>query len=194
MICAVSGPRAISSASTASSSLVYNIDNGLLDCDVKFAPFVNSGGDVIRLEKCLSRSMRDSLRSSVKLSNYPKSSFTINCIILQTSKDDLAALINAGSMALADASIELLDLVSAYSVTRQSIRSFDASFEDGNEFVATFSFMLSSGSLTDVHLEGRIDTEMVLKCSSFCRQICSMIREQMNSALKQKLSQKGALK
>jgi len=183
VICAVCGPK-LSSLNTTSTS-PFSADGGILECDVKFAPFMRSEAfDDVLIEKSLSRAMGDALRPSVRLSLYPKSLFSISCIILKSSDSDLAALVNCGSLALCDASLEVLDIVTANSISNSDQQIKKPSSE---VFVATFSCMVSTGLICHSDVKGRLDAFQLLNCAEYCKSSCVQIREKMAMTLRNKL-------
>lgn len=187
MICSLSGPMPLSAVSAnqsvSYSSVNSNIDRCTFECNVKFAPFTH-GNDTDRQEKSLSNYLREALQSSMHLDLYPKSHFTLNCIVLQSSfSHDLAALINCGSLALADASIELYDLVTSFSLPSASRINADA------VFVATFSFMSAIDRLCHINISGRLDGVEILSFMENSRLACVNIRKIMSATLVNKLKQ-----
>jgi len=56
--------------------------------------------------------MSEALSVAIRLEKYPKSSIDIFVIVLQDDGGAFAAAINCASLALADAGIEMFDLVS----------------------------------------------------------------------------------
>ncbi len=126
VICSVYGPRA--PAKSTSVDL-----NGRVECELRYAPFVmkprfgdtdnqqskDSYGDADSLEKHIAGTLVESIRSSIFLEKYPKMLISI-VVSLQSSSGyfglDLSAAIVCASLALADASIEMRDLVSASSI------------------------------------------------------------------------------
>lgn len=66
--------------------------------------------------------MQAALESAVQLEAFPKSIVHIKCIIMESAGGDLAVLITAASLALADAGIPMLDLVTAVAIVSADIR------------------------------------------------------------------------
>jgi exosome complex component MTR3 len=66
----------------------------------------------------MSETMQMALAPSIQLDKIPKSSVDVFALILESGGSDLAVAITAASVALADASIELFDLVPACQVVR----------------------------------------------------------------------------
>ena len=119
LICAVYGPRDNPKRHQFSSK-------GNLFCEVNFSPFscqervFNQGS----LSKEYSYSIIQALECAVCLESYPKAQIDIYITILEDSGNSLSHAIIAASIALADAGIEMLDLVSCCAVafTDKTIR------------------------------------------------------------------------
>jgi exosome complex component MTR3 len=60
--------------------------------------------------------MQNSLEAAVQLDAFPKSVVSVHCVVMESGGSDLAVLITAASLALADAGIPMFDLVSACSI------------------------------------------------------------------------------
>ena len=60
--------------------------------------------------------MQAALQSAVQRHTFPKSNVDVYCLVLECGGSDAAVAITAASLALADAGIEMYDLVSACSV------------------------------------------------------------------------------
>lgn len=68
----------------------------------------------------MSGQMLTALEAAMLLRTFPKSNVDVYCLILESGGSDLAVCISAASLALADAGIEMSDLVSACSVVSNS--------------------------------------------------------------------------
>ncbi|EGD81603.1 hypothetical protein PTSG_02318 [Salpingoeca rosetta] len=91
----------------------------ILDCDVKFSPFSGVKHQQTKqtaLERELSQLLESSLKPCVCVSKYPKSVIQVYATVLQDDGAAFSAVINAASMALANAGIEMFDLLAAASV------------------------------------------------------------------------------
>lgn len=67
-------------------------------------------------ERELSAQMQVALEAAVRLQTFPKANVDIYALVLESGGADLAVCICAAGMALADAGIEMEDMVSACSV------------------------------------------------------------------------------
>lgn len=107
IICAVYGPREVTRREDFSMK-------GQLNCEIKFATF--SG--VIRRqhlqdaeEKDMSVVITQALEPAVQLEKFPKSRMDVFLTVLQDDGGVLAGAMTAASVALADAGVEMYDLV-----------------------------------------------------------------------------------
>lgn len=67
-------------------------------------------------EREISGTVQAALQSAVQRHTFPKSNVDVYCLVLESGGSDVAVAITAASLALADAGIEMYDLVSACSV------------------------------------------------------------------------------
>ncbi|CAM9827594.1 unnamed protein product [Ectocarpus sp. 6 AP-2014] len=116
VICAVYGPHAQTGGDSAFS------EEGQLQCDFSYAPFAMPGGRRETRggkkddERELSTLLRQTLESSIQVHRLTKSVVGVHVMVLQADGGELAVATTCASMALADAGIELYDLVTACSV------------------------------------------------------------------------------
>lgn len=108
----------------------YDFKVANLNCEFRFAPFAcfmlrggtnSSGGSSAKSEsldeKNLSSVIEEALKPSILLHKYPKSQIDLYLLCLENDLDNrhtLSASVCAASMALANASIELYDIVAAF--------------------------------------------------------------------------------
>nr|XP_018901316.1 PREDICTED: exosome complex component MTR3-like [Bemisia tabaci] len=112
VICSVFDPREIPNKNEFSPM-------GELYCEFKFAPFscIKRRGHIRDAEeKELSFSLRRALEPAVCRHEFPNFQVDIYVYILDSDGSDLAAAITCASLALADASVPMYDLVTAVSV------------------------------------------------------------------------------
>ena len=74
-------------------------------------------------ERELSVQLQTALEAAVRLQTFPKANVDIYCLVLESAGADLAVCICAASLALADAGIEMEDMVSACSVVSHNHRA-----------------------------------------------------------------------
>lgn len=108
-----------------------------LTTDMRFAPFsCPERGSWIQgsQEKDLSSMLQESLQPAVRLHKYPRSQIEVNVMVLENGGSVLAHAITCASLALADAGIEMYDLVLGCSL-RQDGTSYvaDPSYAEEND-------------------------------------------------------------
>jgi len=118
VICGVYGPR--------QTPKTGYTEEGKLNCDVKFATFAcdELGGGLgkrrkyapDKQEKEYSDLMKQALVSSLRLDTFPKSEVDVNALVLEDGGGGFGAAITCASLALADAGVEMYDLVAACGV------------------------------------------------------------------------------
>jgi hypothetical protein len=100
-------------------------EQGRLTCEVKIAAFARPGRAATATaaadELALAEELHTALSPSVRLQAYPKCSWQLCAFVIEDDGSALAALINCGSLALADASVQMFDTVAACSVVRRML-------------------------------------------------------------------------
>lgn len=64
--------------------------------------------------------MQTALEAAAQLASFPKAVVDVYCLVLEAGGSELAVAISAASLALADAGVEMSDLVAACSTVRLS--------------------------------------------------------------------------
>ena len=110
LVCAVYGPR-------WSRRMEYS-ETGQFACDLKYAPTAQhkrrkrvQADD----EKVASQALTQALTPAIRLSQYPKSYIEAYVVVLEDDGGVLPAAMTAVSLALADAQVEMFDLLAAAS-------------------------------------------------------------------------------
>jgi exosome complex component MTR3 len=208
--CAVHGPRASASPIPITGSLV---------CEIRWAKFAGServdrtsvggGGTGIASgrsevtaseahatdqERELGATLSRVLSAGVRLESYPKSKIEVVVFVLEDDGSALAGAVTAASMALADAGIEMYDLMSgcnAASIDGKVVLdpcSEEESLADSTVFVAC---MPSLGLITNIIQTGEMElatlAEAVKVCSDGADRITELVR---SSLIKQTSKQK----
>ena len=113
-IAAVYGPRELH------PKFLQNPATGILRCDYNMMPFSGHGERVrpggSRRSKEISMVMENSLLPVLNLTDFPNSVVDVFIELPQTDAGTRCAAINAASMALADAGLEMKDLVTAVAI------------------------------------------------------------------------------
>mmetsp|Transcript_34263 Transcript_34263/g.61816 ORF Transcript_34263/g.61816 Transcript_34263/m.61816 type:complete len:230 (-) Transcript_34263:194-883(-) len=131
-------------------------EKGRLNCEVKLTSFATAKQErqeQIALEQSLANSILQALSASVRLDMYPKVAFDVQVMFLESGGSDLPVAISAASLALADAGVALLDLVSSCQVSRSKVREallLDPTIEEesAQDGAVTVAMMASLGEIT----------------------------------------------
>lgn len=135
LICCVYGPRETERKDET------DMKSGRLTADMRFAPFsCPERGSWIQSsqDKDFSLMLLESLQPAVCLHKYPRSQIEVNVMVLENSGSVLAHAVTCASLALADAGIEMYDLVLGCSMR-----------QDGDSFVVDPTYMEENSSGTD---------------------------------------------
>ncbi|XP_060109885.1 exosome complex component MTR3 [Heteronotia binoei] len=110
VLCAVAGPREAAGGGGGAPS---REPRGRLVCEFRRAPFSGRGarGRPSDREPELSLALQEALEAAVRLARYPRAQVEVSALLLQDGGSALAAALCAAGLALADAGIELYDLV-----------------------------------------------------------------------------------
>ncbi|KAL6779350.1 hypothetical protein ACKKBG_A11975 [Auxenochlorella protothecoides x Auxenochlorella symbiontica] len=171
-------------------------EQGSLDCDVRLATFATrQRGRPIQtqLEKELSAQLETALSASVLLHTFPKAVLDVQCLVLEAGGSVLAAVIAAATLALADASIELRDLVSAASVSRvQGIQLLDPTAEEEyrEEAGLVLSFMPCLNQITSLTSHGVWSKDELRDAVELAMGACEEIDAALRDQLVQNASQR----
>eukprot|EP00562_Extubocellulus_spinifer_P007769 CAMPEP_0178507044 /NCGR_PEP_ID=MMETSP0696-20121128/20011_1 /TAXON_ID=265572 /ORGANISM="Extubocellulus spinifer, Strain CCMP396" /LENGTH=329 /DNA_ID=CAMNT_0020136509 /DNA_START=249 /DNA_END=1238 /DNA_ORIENTATION=+ len=138
VLCSVHGPRSAAASSLTGGRVSFNA-GGTINCEVRLAPSFGlnpqtavsaavssldgrAGVGQLRSRATtqqeieLSSGLADAIAPTIRLDRLPKSVVDVFVLVLQSDGSVLPSAITAASLALADAGIELFDLVSSCSV------------------------------------------------------------------------------
>src|SRR3989339_1566543 len=169
---------------------------GILRCHYNMMPFSSTGERVrpggSRRSKEISMVTQKALLPVIDLSEFPNAVVDVFIELPQTEAGSRCAGICAASMALADAGIEMKDLVTAVSVGRvddKLVVDLDYSEEsyDGGP-VADFpvAMLASTGKISLLQMDGLLDKKEIPKLLEMARKACTRIAEIQKAALKEK--------
>ncbi|XP_038609697.1 exosome complex component MTR3 [Tachyglossus aculeatus] len=122
VLCAVSGPRPAEAGGGGGGG-----GEGRLHCDFRRAPFcgarrpaagAGAAGGPSAEEKELSSWLQEALEPAVRLSRYPRARLDLWALLLEDGGSALAAALTAAALALADAGVEMYDLVVGCGLSR----------------------------------------------------------------------------
>ncbi|KAL8194866.1 UNVERIFIED_CONTAM: Exosome complex component MTR3 [Gekko kuhli] len=122
VLCAVAGPREAPGGGGGPGGFGGSggEPRGRLVCEFRRAPFSGRGarGRPSDREPELSLALQEALEPAVRLARYPRAQVDVSALLLQDGGSALAAALCAAGLALADAGIELYDLVVACALCR----------------------------------------------------------------------------
>ena len=194
VLCSVFGPH-------ATDGREY-LEQGQLVCSLRFASFARKprrkerqmpGGTAE--EKALSLELGAALASSVQLHLLPKSTIAVHALVLQDDGGALPAAVSCASLALADASILLYDLVAACSCAvlpspapaiSGAIIALDGSAAElaaAESTIAIVACMPTLDQLTLVRQEGLVPFERLAEGLQLALSGCKLLHGQMKAAL-----------
>ncbi|KAI9206875.1 ribosomal protein S5 domain 2-type protein [Polychytrium aggregatum] len=180
--CSVYGPR---------QGKTKTADRGQLNCDFKFAPFSCSrrrGYPKDPVEKEFGILIKQALSPAVRFETFPKSTVDIFVYVIESdgTASCLAAAITCASLALADAGIEIKDLVVASSAGffgEQIVLDCSTKEESLQTGSLTLSFMPSLNEVTHVLQSGEVAPEAAFQGMELCVDACSKIRPVLDQTL-----------
>ncbi|KAL0583356.1 hypothetical protein ABG067_006736 [Albugo candida] len=191
VICAVYGPR-----NDPRGRRTFHED-GQLICDVKFAPFAEhnhsrspgQGPDELDYSQIVTKA----LLPAIFLDKLPKCVVSCFVVILQSDGSDLAAAIMAASLALADAAIEMCDVVTACTagiIDDKVVVDPCKSEEQRSQGNAMLAILPSLQKVTFVMQEGTITHEQLEDILNVCKVACSnALKKRMKVALTQNVKE-----
>ncbi|KAJ7311932.1 hypothetical protein JRQ81_006252 [Phrynocephalus forsythii] len=126
VLCAVAGPReaaaGVGSGSGSGSGTGSGEPGGRLVCEFRRAPFSSRGARLrpggSERDPELALALQEALEPAVRLARYPRAQLEVSALLLQDGGSALAAALCAAGLALADAGVELYDLVAACALCR----------------------------------------------------------------------------
>ena len=175
---------------------MQNPERGILRCNYNMMPFSSSGERVrpggSRRSKEISMVTEKALIPVLNLEEYPNSVVDVFIELPQTEAGSRCAGICAASMALADAGLEMKDLVCAVSVGRVADKLLvdldysEESYADGPVADIPIAMMPYSNKLTLLQMDGEVKKEDLMKLLEMGKKACMDIYEIQKKALKEK--------
>ncbi len=187
---AVYGPRNLH------PKFLQDPQKGILRCNYNMMPFSSSGERVrpggSRRSKEISLVTEKALLPVLNLEEYPNSVVDIFIELSQTEAGSRCAGICAASMALANAGLEMKDLVCAVSVGKVDdkllvdLDNLEENYKDGGVADIPIAFMPNSGKITLLQMDGEVKKEELMKLIEMGKKVCMNIYEIQKNALKEK--------
>ena len=187
---AVYGPRNLH------PKFLQNPQRGILRCNYNMMPFSSSGERVrpggSRRSKEISMVTEKALLPVLNLEDYPNSVVDVFIELPQTEAGSRCAGICAASMALADAGLDMKDLVCAVSVGKVADKLLvdldysEESYKDGLVADVPIAMLPNSGKITLLQMDGEVKKEELAKLLEMGKKACIDIYEIQKKALKEK--------
>ncbi len=188
---AVYGPRDLH------PKFMQNPQTGILRCNYNMMPFSGHGERVrpggSRRSKEINMVMEKALIPVLDLKDYPNSVVDVFVELPQTDAGTRCAGITAAAMALADAGLEMKDLVAAVAVGKVGdkvvsdlIYDEEAYEEEGGATDIPVAVLPRTGEITLLQLDGGISPSDLKKALELAQVKCREIYEIQKKALKQK--------
>jgi len=191
-LCAVYGPRDLH------PKFMQNPETGILRINYNMMPFSGHGERVRpgggRRSKEISMVMQNSLLPVLNLKDYPNAVVDVFVELPQTDAGTRCAGITAAAMALADAGLEMKDMVCAIAAGRVEdkivvdLNYLEDSHEDGCDIPV--AVMPNSGNITLLQMDGEISREMLKEAIKKARDACKKIYDVQKAALKARFAQR----
>jgi len=138
-----------------------------------------------------------SLEPVLQLDQFPNTVIDVYIMILQADASTRCAGINAASMALANAGLEMTELVTAVSMGKigdaivADLTKEEEDFsitKDGEEIKAAtdipMAFLSRSGKISLLQLDGKIKQEELKEAMAVAKKVCKKIEEIQKNAIK----------
>lgn len=186
IIVAVYGPREVHPKHMALP------DRCVLRCRYHMSPFstdTRKNPAPSRREVEISKVMRESLEPSLILSDYPRAVIDVFVEVLQADGGSRCAGINAASVALADAGINMRDLVSACAAGRIAdnivLDVNDLEDKEGDADMPV-AYLPNLEQITLLQLDGKLTTTQFNECLNKAIDGCKSVYEIQKDALMKK--------
>ena len=209
VMCSVRGPHAptvrVASDGVAEQRSVAEAVraemSGALECDVEVAPFAlppsSKLGSLADAEVGKRRSstksveltaaVRTAITSTIVLSAFPKAAVSVHVLVLQDGGSVQSAAITCASLALADAGLELFDLVAGCSVAVLPSGSLAVlpTRDEEKDAVAVIGAAktMSAGELSHLSISGNLGVESTGEALTSCVDACDGVLLEMKKAL-----------
>lgn len=190
-VAAVYGPRELNPRHRRES------DRAILQCNYTMAPFstnerVRPGPSRRSVE--ISKVTREALEPALFLTDFPRTTVDLYIVILQANAGTRTAGINAASLALADAGIQMHDLVTSIAagkIGKEYVLDLAGKEEETTECDLPIAYMPREKKFTLLQMDGNIpkgDMENIIKLAV---KGCEELYRHQKKALLEKWSKEG---
>ncbi|XP_061532240.1 exosome complex component MTR3 [Phycodurus eques] len=191
LMCCVYGPRETERKDET------DMKCGRLTTDMRFAPFsCLERGSWIQgsQDKDFSLMLHESLQPALCLHKYPRSQIEVNVMVLENSGSVVAHAVTCASLALADAGIEMYDLVLGCAIRRDGASYVvDPTYAEENgggdgQGRLTLAFLPSLNQISGLQSDGEMTVETlsagVRTCIEGCYKIYPVIQQALAKAVR----------
>lgn len=186
IVAAVYGPREVHPKHMAQA------DRCVLRCRYHMSPFstdTRKNPAPSRREVEISKVMREALEPALILEDYPRAAIDVYVEVLQSDGGSRCAGITAASVALADAGINMRDIVAACAAGKVDEKIVldinDTEDKEGGADMPV-AYMPKLGQITLLQLDGNLSPDQFGKCIDKAVEGCKMVYEIQRQALMQK--------
>ena len=179
-------------------------DNGRINCEFELSKIPKTQQEIFaqkELQRELSAAVQTALEAVVKVETFPKLVLDVFCTVLEKGGAEVPIAITAAALAIADAGIEMKDLVSACSVSK--IRGAllldptdqEIAREDGGVLLAAMGVggeiaqLVTRGRWTDTELKDALEL-----CLGGCAQLDGAGRQALKEAAMEKITEQEQMK
>jgi exosome complex component RRP41 len=142
----------------------------------------------------ISKVIRDSLTPAIFLEKYPRTKIDVYIEIINANAGTRCAAVTAASVALADAGIEMRDLVSSVAVGKidgkLAVDLFDAEDNFGQADVP-LAFINRTGEITLLQMDGDITPDELKKVIEMGKKACADIQKVQAKAIKERFKKEA---
>ncbi|MFH1237245.1 MAG: exosome complex exonuclease Rrp41 [Candidatus Aenigmatarchaeota archaeon] len=190
-LAAVYGPRELNPRHMQES------DRAILQCNYTMAPFstkerVRPGPS--RRSTEISKVTREALEPALFLKDFPKTTIDLYIVILQANAGTRTAGINAASLALADAGIQMRDLVTSIAAGKiegHYVIDLNGEEEELTDCDLPIAYMPREKKFTLIQMDGKITKEDMKNVIKLAVKGCETLYEHQRKALLEKWSKEG---
>jgi exosome complex component RRP41 len=191
VIAAVYGPRELH------PKHMQNNERAILQCNYSMAPFstderVRPGPSRRSVE--ISKVTRDALEPSLFLEDFPRTTIDVYIIVLQANAGTRTAGINAASLALADAGVQMKDLVSAVAVGKienNYVMDLAGKEEEITQCDLPIAYMPRYKKFTLMQMDGDLPEKDLKNLIKLAVKGCEILYEKQKKALLGRWSKEG---
>ena len=190
-VAAVYGPRELNPRHRQES------DRAILQCNYTMAPFstserVRPGPSRRSVE--ISKVTREALEPALFLEDFPRTTVDLYIVILQANAGTRTAGINAASLALADAGIQMRDLVTSIAagkIGKEYALDLTGKEEEVTECDLPIAYMPREKRFTLLQMDGDISKEDMKNIINLAVKGCEDLYKLQQKALLEKWSKEG---